>query len=80
MIERYPDMFELALTVDDIERISGQGKIASLIGVEGGHSIENSIAVLRQLYATGCAVHDAHPFRHARLGRLGHRRRNATAG
>ncbi len=53
MIERYPDVFELALSVDDIERISGQGKIASLIGVEGGHSIENSIAVLRQLYAEG---------------------------
>ncbi|MEX2113169.1 MAG: dipeptidase [Pirellulales bacterium] len=53
MIERYPDVFELALTVDDIQRISGQGKIASMIGVEGGHSIENSIAVLRQLYAEG---------------------------
>jgi membrane dipeptidase len=53
MIARYPDVFELALTVDDIERISKQGKIASMIGVEGGHSIENSIAVLRQLYAEG---------------------------
>jgi membrane dipeptidase len=53
MIARYPDVFELALTVDDIEQISKQGKIASMIGVEGGHSIENSIAVLRQLYAEG---------------------------
>jgi membrane dipeptidase len=53
MIARYPDVFELALTVDDVERISREGKIASMIGVEGGHSIENSIAVLRQLYAEG---------------------------
>ena len=36
-------MFELALTADDIERISRSGKIASLIGMEGGHSIENSL-------------------------------------
>ena len=53
MIARYPDVCELALTVDDVERISREGKIASMIGVEGGHSIENSIAVLRQLYAEG---------------------------
>jgi membrane dipeptidase len=53
MIKRYPDTFELALTVADIERICGEGKIASMIGVEGGHSIENSLAVLRQLYHEG---------------------------
>lgn len=53
MIQRYPETFELALTADDIERIAGEGKIASLIGVEGGHCIENSISVLRQLYQLG---------------------------
>lgn len=53
MIARYPDVFEMARTADDIQRISGAGKIASLIGVEGGHSIENSISVLRELYAKG---------------------------
>jgi membrane dipeptidase len=53
MMERYPETFALALTVDDIRRITSEGKIASLIGVEGGHSIENSLAVLRQLYREG---------------------------
>ncbi|HYI12621.1 MAG TPA: dipeptidase [Thermoanaerobaculia bacterium] len=49
----YPDTFALALTAGDITRIHKSGKIASLIGVEGGHSINNSLAVLRQLYAGG---------------------------
>jgi membrane dipeptidase len=53
MIDRYPETFELALTTDDIERIHKSGNIASLIGVEGGYSIENSIPILRQLYAEG---------------------------
>jgi membrane dipeptidase len=49
----YPDTFALALTADDIERIHKSGKIASLIGVEGGHSINNSLGVLRRLYESG---------------------------
>ncbi|MFM8572195.1 MAG: dipeptidase [Pirellula sp.] len=53
MIARYPDVFELALNADDVERIQAAGKIASLIGMEGGHSIEGSIGKLRQLHALG---------------------------
>jgi membrane dipeptidase len=53
MIARYPETFELALTADDVERISKSGRIASMIGMEGGHSIENSLSVLRQLYDQG---------------------------
>ncbi|HEX7379969.1 MAG TPA: dipeptidase [Pirellulales bacterium] len=53
IIKRYPDTFELALTAGDVERIHAQGKIASLIGVEGGHSIEDSLGALRQLYQLG---------------------------
>ncbi len=55
MIKRYPETFELARTVADIERIRAGGKIASLIGVEGGHSIEDSIASLRKLRELGAA-------------------------
>jgi microsomal dipeptidase-like Zn-dependent dipeptidase len=41
--ELYPDTFELARTADDVERVHRSGKIASLIGMEGGHSIRSSI-------------------------------------
>lgn len=53
LIHKYPDVFELATTSADVERIQGQGKIASLIGVEGGHSIEDSIPKLRELFSRG---------------------------
>ncbi len=53
MCAEYPDVFEIALTTDDIRRIAAAGKIASLMGVEGGHSIENSLANLQRLYDRG---------------------------
>lgn len=53
MIARYPETFEFARTHDDILRIRRSGKIASLIGVEGGHSIENSLEKLRRLHELG---------------------------
>src|SRR5205085_8788727 len=53
MAARYPDVFEMAYTADDVERIHRSGKIASLIGIEGGQAIENSLPVLRSFYALG---------------------------
>jgi membrane dipeptidase len=53
MIEAYPDRLELALTTADAERIFAAGKVASLLGAEGGHSIGSSLGVLRSLYALG---------------------------
>src|SRR5688500_946317 len=53
MLRRYPETFELALTAADVERIFKSGKIASMIGMEGGHSIDNSLAALRMFHQLG---------------------------
>ena len=53
LAELYPDTFEMAAGAGDVMRIHRAGRIASLIGVEGGHSIGNSLAVLRELYRAG---------------------------
>ena len=53
MMRKYPDTFELALTADDVERIFKKGKIASLVGMEGGHAIDSSLAALRMFHRLG---------------------------
>jgi membrane dipeptidase len=50
---RYPDDLEIALDVDDVQRIMASGRIASLMGAEGGHAIDGSLGVLRMLQAVG---------------------------
>lgn len=51
--KKYPTDFEMAYSAADVERSHARGRIACLIGIEGGHQIDNSLAVLRQMYAAG---------------------------
>src|SRR6476620_6858285 len=53
MTQKWASVFEIAYTADDVERAFKAGKIASMIGMEGGHSIDNSLAALRMFYRLG---------------------------
>jgi membrane dipeptidase len=53
MVARYPDRLRLALSASDVEKAFADGRIASLLGAEGGHCIAGSLGVLRSLYALG---------------------------
>jgi membrane dipeptidase len=53
VIDRYPDTFVLASTADDVERAHRAGKIASMLGMEGGYAIENSLGPLEAYYDLG---------------------------
>ena len=53
MVARYPQHLALALTADDVDVAIAEGRVASLLGAEGGHSIASSLAVLRTLHALG---------------------------
>lgn len=52
-VRKHPDELAMAYTADDIRRISKQGKIAALMGIEGGHAIEDSLRALRMFYRLG---------------------------
>ena len=53
IIEAYPDHLGLALTPSDVERVFGSGRIASMLGIEGAHTIENSLGTLRAYFTLG---------------------------
>lgn len=53
MVAAHPEAFELATTADDIERIHRRGRIASLMGIEGGYSIDDSLGLLREFHEAG---------------------------
>src|SRR5579862_2150881 len=53
IIEKYPNDFQFATTANDIEEAHRRGKIAALMGIEGGHAIEDSLRLLRDYYALG---------------------------
>jgi membrane dipeptidase len=52
-VRRHPETFELASTADDIRRIAKKGRVAALMGIEGGHAIEDSLRTLRMFYTLG---------------------------
>lgn len=53
MVARYPNDLQMAYSADDIMRAFKAGRVASLIGIEGGHQIDDSLPVLRQMYVLG---------------------------
>ncbi len=53
MVRRYPEAFALARTADEVERVFKQGRVASLMGMEGGHSIDSSLGTLRMFHKLG---------------------------
>tara|TARA_B100000586_G_scaffold264325_1_gene234597 strand:- start:62 stop:1228 length:1167 start_codon:yes stop_codon:yes gene_type:complete len=53
IIRRYPDVFEQAYSTSDVRRIFGSGRVASVLGMEGGHAIENSLGALRSYFDLG---------------------------
>jgi membrane dipeptidase len=55
MVRRYPSVFALTRTAAEVERAMAAGKVASMMGVEGGHSIDSSIATLRMLHRLGAS-------------------------
>ena len=73
-IAAYPNDLEQAYTADDVVRIHKAGRVASLIGVEGGHQMGAQLAALRQYLQSWRPLHDADPLQDHRLGRLRDRR------
>ncbi len=64
IIERYPEAFQLATNVADVRKAKRRGRIASMLGMEGGYGLENSIGALRTYYGLGvrymALTHNAH--------------------
>lgn len=74
----YPNDIEIAYTIQDVERIISEGKLAALIGLEGGHAIEERrLGNPGPFSRTGSALHDTYPYWQPQLGRFFRRREPA---
>ena len=67
---RHPDRMMMSFSPNDIDRAHKEHKLAALMGIEGGHSIENDIHLLRDLLPAGRALYDTELVEHQRMGRL----------
>ena len=77
MIERYDDRLALATTADEVEAAWSSGRIACLMGAEGGHQIDGSLAVLRLYHRLGVRYLTLTHNDNVAVGRLRHRRAGA---
>ena len=68
IVERYPNDFVLATTAAQIEAAHKQGKIAALIGIEGGHAIRGQPGQAARILRPRRALHDADAHQHQQLG------------
>ena len=75
----HPDKMMMAFSTQDILAAHRQHKLASLMGVEGGHALQGDMRVLRDYYRLGRALHDADLVEHQRTGRLQRRSRRQDA-
>ena len=75
-----PRAFALATTAAEVEAAVASGRIASLMGMEGGHSIDSSLAALRMMHALGRALHDPDAQRERAVGGLRDGRAGRSVG
>jgi membrane dipeptidase len=68
IIAKYPETFAFATTADDIRRAHREGKIAALLGIEGGHAIEDRRAIAARLFRSRRPLHDPDPYQQQSLG------------
>ena len=77
IVAKYPESFAAARTASEVRQVMASGRIAALMGAEGGHSIAGSLAVLRTLSRLGVGyltlTHNQNPRRNGGLGRRGYR-------
>ena len=79
LMRGYPDQIEQATTADDVRRITDAGKLVGILCVEGGHSIDDDLSILRMYHRLGARYMTLTLEQHQQLGRRRARRTEARA-